>query len=817
MRALGVSTKICCTLILIFCFLIEPIQATAACPCRGDVCDTTLIGPPDGTVDIGDIFMLVLYMRSYGDPNIGWQFDASLLPCSDVADISSIGVVGGDGLVSIGDLNFYLDVMLSAYHPDGDSNFIWDVGCLPDSFPGHSVTEILIWVNDVPWDGFSQVSAGDTIWVGWFENDPNYWWGGFANFNLNVSRGEYNGNFYSQHEWELFNFTAGPDGQGGIDIGGACSSVFGNYYDPTVIFLFSFQIPFEKEPAYTIHIRPTQGSWRRVLFDELPTVDLPVGEDLCGPDVVIYVDETATGDSNGTTWANAYKHLQDAFANSCTKSGSQIWVAEGTYRPDANSNDPNGSGDRDAAFELINCVAVYGGFPSGGGSWGQRDPKAYRTILSGDLDGNDVQVDDPYYLLSEQTRRENSYHIVSANNVDSNTILDGFIITAGNANADSVPDNVGGGMLNISGNPKVTNCVFVDNSAGLGGCIYNYSGNSMISKCSFVSNSAEYGGAINNDSNSSPDIVNCIFTDNQSHGDGGGIYNDQNSNPVMMNCTLSGNRTLGNGGGVYNNSSSPNSINCTFSGNDANDSGGGIYNLAGSPYFSNCIIWSNSDSGGKDESAQIHTASGVPVAVYSCIQDGNSNDGYIPFNGDSNNIDDDPKFMLPTSDGGDGWGDDPCTSGIDESANDCFGNLHLCCDSPCIDAGDNSAVPPDKADLDGDSNTIEQTPLDLDGNERFKDTIHVVDTGNGTPPVVDMGAYESPVDGKIPGDFNRDGIENLFDYAYFGLAWLSDFGGENWNQDCDISIPPDDTINPLDWDIFEDYWLAQCNPLCIDN
>ncbi|MHC4218549.1 MAG: hypothetical protein ACYSU7_08860, partial [Planctomycetota bacterium] len=50
--------------------------------------------------------------------------------------------------------------------------------------------------------------------------------------------------------------------------------------------------------------------------------------------------------------------------------------------------------------------------------------------------------------------------------------------------------------------------------------------------------------------------------------------------------------------------------------------------------------------------------------------------------------------------------------------------------SPCIDAGDNTDVPPD-------------VTTDLDGNPRFLDIPETPDTGNGDPPIVDMGASES--------------------------------------------------------------------------
>ena len=58
------------------------------------------------------------------------------------------------------------------------------------------------------------------------------------------------------------------------------------------------------------------------------------------------------------------------------------------------------------------------------------------------------------------------------------------------------------------------------------------------------------------------------------------------------------------------------------------------------------------------------------------------------------------------------------------------GDLSLLPSSPAIDAGDNGAVPPG-------------VTTDLAGNPRFLDVATVPDTGAGTPPIVDMGAYEA--------------------------------------------------------------------------
>ena len=88
------------------------------------------------------------------------------------------------------------------------------------------------------------------------------------------------------------------------------------------------------------------------------------------------------------------------------------------------------------------------------------------------------------------------------------------------------------------------------------------------------------------------------------------------------------------------------------------------------------------------------------------------------------------RCLREPSDGGDGWGDDPGTTNVDESLNDDYGDLHLSPGSPAIDAGSNSLLPADEHDLDGDGDVVEPLPFDLGGNPRIQ---------NGT---VDIGAYE---------------------------------------------------------------------------
>ncbi|GAH18240.1 unnamed protein product, partial [marine sediment metagenome] len=257
----------------------------------------------------------------------------------------------------------------------------------------------------------------------------------------------------------------------------------------------------------------------------------------------------------------------------------------------------------------------------------------YETILSGDIG-----------------TVANSYHVVTGSGTDANTILDGFTIMGGNADA-AYPHSSGGGMFNDNGSPTVTNCTFSGNRAQSndGGGMFNYASNPTLTNCTFNGNSAGYGG--------------------------GGMCNDSNSSPTLTNCTFSGN---------------------------AAEYGGGIYNLSASPTLNNCILWGNLAPSGPE----IFDFLSTPTVTYSDITGGYTGTG---------NIDADPLFV-------DANGPDDIIGTEDD-------DLRLSFGSPCIDAGDNDAVP-------------SGIMTDLNSELRFVDDLFTIDTGNGTRPIVDIGAYE---------------------------------------------------------------------------
>jgi hypothetical protein len=237
---------------------------------------------------------------------------------------------------------------------------------------------------------------------------------------------------------------------------------------------------------------------------------------------IVYVDASASGTGDGSSWANAYPSLADA------ASGTEIWVAKGAYKPTSST-------DRTATFQLKDGVAIYGGFAGSETQRDQRDWQTNVTTLSGDLNGDDG--------ANFANNGENSYHVVTG------ATLDGVTIAGGNATATATniddPDNYGGGMYNLNSSPTLTNITFSGNSA-------------------------YYGGGMSNN-NSSPTLTDVTISGNAAYliGFGGGMYNLNSSGPTPTNVIFSGNSSGDYGGGMANGGGSPPLINVTFSSNFA--------------------------------------------------------------------------------------------------------------------------------------------------------------------------------------------------------------------------------------------------------
>lgn len=250
--------------------------------------------------------------------------------------------------------------------------------------------------------------------------------------------------------------------------------------------------------------------------------------------------------------------------------------------------------------------------------------------------------------------------------------------------------------------------------------------------CTVTSN-ANFGfgygaGGIHCENNADVLIENCTIASNVSDADGG-VFANLNSDVSLINSLVYGNNSHRAGAFKIVNNSTALIVNSTLVDNFSSFEGG-ITQIDGDLVIANSIVWDNSP-------VELVVYGGTSSVTYSNIEGGWPGIG---------NISGEPLFADPPS-----------------------GSYRLATGSPCIDAGDNTALPPDELDLDGDDDMNEPLPLDLDLLPRFVDDPDTPDTGNGTPPLVDMGAYEFNPDCPDPlvGDLDHDCDVDLDDFSIF--------------------------------------------------
>ncbi len=325
-----------------------------------------------------------------------------------------------------------------------------------------------------------------------------------------------------------------------------------------------------------------------------------------------YVNGAATGSNDGSTWTNAYTNPQFALlAPRCT----EIWVAKGVYKPTLGS-------DSTVSFVILSGVQMYGGFSGDEVNRDDRLPMTNLTILSGDIDSNDANtsgsnIDDTYADI----HGTNTAHVVVMNGstgsgaISDSTVLDGFTITAGIANATG--DAFGGGLLcNGRGNgrddsgvdcsPLLRNLVFSGNAANSGGAVYDDATELGKSNPTFINvtfqgnHASQNGGAIANvadgQGHASPTLERVFFVNNDA-ALGGAFYNRSGttsgesgttSSPTIKDAMFVSN-VADTGGGFYNHALSggtaaPKFDSTTFDVNSTRASagpyGGGLFSLA---------------------------------------------------------------------------------------------------------------------------------------------------------------------------------------------------------------------------------------------
>ena len=455
---------------------------------------------------------------------------------------------------------------------------------------------------------------------------------------------------------------------------------------------------------------------------------------------VIYVNDTAVGDDDGTSWDDAFTNLQNALY--VAEAGDEIWVAEGVYRPvwRTHADEP-----RSATFCIASGVSVFGGFPEPGGSsapgMADRTPKTYVTQLSGDIGAAGDSSDNAYHVVA-LGQSNDSIGLGYA----SDTTVDGVEISGGNADGVGYYRDWGGGLfaLQCDSSNAILNCAFTDNAAVHGAGMAQVGSSVPLGDCRFtdnVSSGVGNGGGGLSLNSSSPLVNACLFLGN--NGGNGGAVATNNSSATFVNCVVSGNDAT-YGAALEATGGHVRLANCTVVGNDSAPTAGfsnaGLH-FSGSLTVANCIVRDNTP-------AQMgNPGGGTPAVSYSCVEGGYAGDG---------NLDEDPMFL-----------------------NAVAGDFHLRPGSPCRDSGSNDAIP------DG-------VTTDANGNARIL---------NDT---VDMGAFEHEyvpvpeiaVSGNGVEIASGDATPETGDHTDFGTVIL---GGDTVKRTFTVANSGDATLT-LDGD-----------------
>ncbi len=335
-----------------------------------------------------------------------------------------------------------------------------------------------------------------------------------------------------------------------------------------------------------------------------------------------FVKQDAAGSNDGSSWADAYTDLQMALDN--TASG-EIWVAAATYNPGGSAPTNN------SMFAIGNGISLYGGFAGTETSLAQRNPSANATILSGDLNGDDVDGD------FSVNKTDNTLHVVYVDSLLATpVVIDGFTIMGGHTLDD--PDmeffgRVGGGIFAFS-TVAISGCTFRNNFARSGGAVYlgGLANGSEVSGCTFTRNSTTeqsagifaffvaglvvkgcsfednetQRGALYPSFCNGVEVDSCFFGNNVNASGFGGAFFSWNSTGVSLSNSTFFKNTAANAGAVYFNGSElvPDANNftiqnCSFIENLATDFGGGaIWNTAASFTVEDCTFRENIASNG---------------------------------------------------------------------------------------------------------------------------------------------------------------------------------------------------------------------------
>ncbi len=333
---------------------------------------------------------------------------------------------------------------------------------------------------------------------------------------------------------------------------------------------------------------------------------------------------------------------------------------------------------------------------------------------------------------------------------------DGPLVISGTQFSNNRAGNVGGGACSF-GQAQLAGARFSQNQASANGGGYVAEGALTVSNSQFISNTTlRNGGGL---ASLAPVTVSAVlFSGNTATGtdgigggvvafnriqmdgssfvgnaaaQGGGIAVLGPSSRIFASAFLANRAVLTNGGGLMLSIGELTLADSLLVGNQANVQGAALENAGGVLTVSN--VTADQNQAGSPFGGVFFQNGGASSVANSILQRSQPGDiaaigafsvsfslagEILPGPG---NISATAHFVRDPNPGDGNWA---------TLADNDYGDLHLQLTSPGIDAGNNDLVPAG-------------VELDLDGQPRFVDVPFVPDTGAGTPPIVDVGAYEA--------------------------------------------------------------------------
>ncbi len=423
---------------------------------------------------------------------------------------------------------------------------------------------------------------------------------------------------------------------------------------------------------------------------------------------VIYVSENAVGANTGLNWTDAYNTeyglqmaLERASGSACGGPFT-IYVAEGIYLPGTIES---------AFFDVPDDAEIYGGFPTKGCDFANRNPKKYESILSGNIGEYDSS-----FTVVEMGLGSTIDGVTVSDGYDYN--IHGYEFTVNNC---IVSNCLHYGIYAEDGNVTITSCLIKNNGAD--GIYHESLGSELNVSNSWIMRNEKHGIDV---IYSTPYIKNSIISESDlaEEGRAGISIDNPLYSPVLHNLTVANNKSLAvafvDSG---NNSGDPNDVSLDY------------------PDIQNCIIYYNNNNS-KQQTSGFDPNTYI---AYSCVQE------CVEIN---NNIKAIPEFAYEVNAAG-----EPNPE-----------NYHISAASICVDKGNPNLIYNDQTDYDNE-NRLEGLYVDLGADEVHscsgdyteEDTFNSFDYN--ADGIINLQEFKPLAYGWLSIDSNDPGWDNNPNYA----------------------------------------------------